>query len=361
MKIAQVAPLYESVPPRLYGGTERVVAYLCEELVGLGHQVTLFASGDSQTPARLVAPCPQALRLASRQLYHHNAQHILQLEMVTAMAGQFDVIHFHTDCFHYPLARRLATPHLSTLHGRQDLEDLVGLYREFDELPLVAISHDQRRPLPWVNWVGTVHHGLPEHLYQPPEDPDANYLAFLGRISPEKRLDRAIEIAKRFGLRLKVAAKIDVNDEEYFAREIRPLLAHPLVEFVGEIGEAEKSDFLGHAYALLFPIEWCEPFGLAMIEAMACGAPVVAWRRGSVPEVVDEGVTGFIVNGVEEAVAALRRVAALERAQVREHARRRFSARRMAEDYLALYQRLAAAKADLPPISEEEELSQADA
>ena len=352
MRIAQVSPLYESVPPRLYGGTERVVHYLTEELVRQGHEVTLFASGDSQTNARLVAPCARALRLADHCL-DRTVHHILQLEMVQRRIEQFDIIHYHIDYFHYPLSRRSPTPHVTTLHGRLDMEDLVELYKEFDDIPLVSISDNQRLPLGWANWIATVYHGLPADLYRLHERPAAPpYLAFLGRISEEKRVDRAIEIALRLGLPLKIAAKVDKADLDYYER-IKHLFDHPLVEFIGEIAEHEKNDFLGGAAALLFPIDWCEPFGLVMIESVACGTPVVAWRCGSVPEVLDDGVTGLIVENIEDAVQAVGRARELDRRRIRQRFDDRFSAARMAADYLAVYQQLAEGRALVP--SEEEE------
>ena len=342
MRIAQVAPLYESVPPKLYGGTERVVSYLTEELVRQGHDVTLFASGDSVTRARLVAACDRSLRLDNRcvdQVSHH----LLLLERVFQRAERFDVIHFHVDYLHFPLSRRQPYAQLTTLHGRLDIPDLVPLYEEFDDMPLVSISNAQRDPLSWANWAGTVYHGLPENLYRGRTDP-GTYLAFLGRVSPEKRVDRTIEIAKRTGIPLKIAAKIDPTNQEYYEREIVPLLddAGPEIEFVGEIGEAQKNEFLGHAYALLFPIDWPEPFGLVMIEAMACGTPVIAYRNGSVPEVLEDGVTGFIVNGMQGAIAAVGRVPEISRDRCRKVFEERFSARRMAHDYVRVYEQLVA-------------------
>jgi glycosyltransferase involved in cell wall biosynthesis len=342
LRIAQVAPLYESVPPKLYGGTERVVSYLTEELVRQGHDVTLFASGDSVTRAKLVAPCPRALRLDEESV-DQIAPHILMLEQVYRVPGRFDIIHFHCDYLHFPLSRRQNCPHVTTLHGRLDIPELPALYREYAEVPVVSISDAQRAPLPWCNWRGTVYHGLPEDLHTLRERP-GDYLAFLGRISPEKGLDQAIEIAKRVGMKLKVAAKVAQPDRAYFQHEIRPLLqeASSLVEFVGEIGGKDKDEFLGNAHALLFPINWPEPFGLVMIEAMACGTPVIAYARGSVPEVMDDGVTGFVVRGLDEAVAAVRRVASLSRRRCRQVFERRFSAARMAGDYLKVYRRLLA-------------------
>ncbi|WP_456431806.1 glycosyltransferase family 4 protein [Thermosulfuriphilus sp.] len=342
MKIAQVAPLHESVPPKLYGGTERVVSYLTEELVAMGHEVSLFASGDSKTKAKLIPCCQRALRLdASCQ--DRLAHHILQLEKVFQMADEFDIIHFHIDYIHFPLARRLSTPSVTTLHGRLDIGDLVPLYREFKDQALVSISYAQRKPLYWANWKGTVYHGLPKGLYRPYTEP-GKYLAFLGRISPEKRPDRAIKIAEMAGVPLKIAAKVDSADRQYFEEVIRPLLKSPWVEFVGEIGEGEKNEFLGQALALVFPIDWPEPFGLVMIEALACGTPVIAWRCGSVPEVIEEGVAGFIVESLEEAVVAVEKVASVDRAGCREFFERRFSASRMARDYLDIYEAIVGEK-----------------
>ncbi|HXF64993.1 MAG TPA: glycosyltransferase family 4 protein [Caldilineaceae bacterium] len=338
MRIAQVSPLYESVPPKLYGGTERVVSYLTEELVRQGHEVTLFASGDSITQACLVSPCPRSLRLDAGcidQLAHH----ILMLEQVYQQAKNFDIIHFHIDYLHFPLSRRYGITHLTTLHGRLDLPDLVPLYQEFREMPVVSVSNAQRQPLSWANWQGTVYHGLPLDLYTFRAQP-GEYLAFLGRIAPEKRVDRAIEVAKRVGMPLKIAAKVDRVDQEYFQEQIKPLLDHPLIEYVGEVDEKEKDEFLGNAYALLFPIDWPEPFGLVMIEALACGTPVIAYERGSVPEVLEDRRTGFIVNDLEEAVQAVGRVDQIDRGECRRVFEERFSAPRMAQDYVALYRRL---------------------
>jgi len=338
LAIAQVAPLHESVPPKLYGGTERVVSYLTEELVTLGHDVTLFATGDSSTSAHLVAVRPGALRLSGTS--DPIAPHVLLLERVAARAASFDVIHFHCDYMHYPLSRRLVTPTVTTLHGRLDIPDLVPLYREFSDMPLVSISDAQREPLPWACWIGTVHHGLPLNVGTFRDQP-GQYLAVLGRISPEKGVDRAIEIARRFGMKLKIAAKVDQSDQSYFDEVIRPLLDGPGVEFVGEIGEQDKDQFLGEAYALLFPIDWPEPFGLVMIEAMARGAPVIAFRRGSVPEVIDDGVTGYTVDSIEEAVHALERLRDLSRQKCRLRFEERFTSRRMAVKYLDVYRRVA--------------------
>jgi glycosyltransferase involved in cell wall biosynthesis len=308
MRIAQVAPLYESVPPHGYGGTERVVSYLTEELVRQGHQVTLFASGDSATSAELVAPRRRALRLDG-SCVDPLACHLVLLEQVVALAANFDLIHFHIDYLHFPLSTRAGYPHLTTLHWRLDIPELPALYRLYPDVPVVSISDAQRRPLPWLNWQGTVYHGLPEDLYSCRRR-HGDYLAFLGRISPQKRVDRAIEVARRTGMKLRMAAKIDKAEQDYFHEEVEPLFRHPLVEYVGEVGGRAKEEFLGNAYALLFPIDWPEPFGLVMIEAMACGTPVIAWRRGSVPEVMQDGVTGFVVESIEEAVEAVGHVAA---------------------------------------------------
>jgi glycosyltransferase involved in cell wall biosynthesis len=334
MRIAQIAPLYESVPPKLYGGTERVVSYLTEELVRLGHEVTLFASGDSVTSARLEPCCPTALRLTSACV-DPLAHHTVMLDKVLTMAEQFDILHFHTDYTHFPATRALHLPTVTTLHGRLDMPDLQPLYERFDKQPLVSISQSQREPVGRVNWVGNVYHGLPRNSYRLQSGGD--YLAFLGRISPEKRPDRAISIAMKAGMKLKIAAKVDAVDRVYFETTIKPLLSQPNVEFLGEINESQKNDFLGHAYAYLFPIDWPEPFGLAMIEAMACGTPAVAFRCGSIPELIDEGVTGFIVDSEQEAVDALKRVAHLSRARCRSTFERRFTACRMAKDYLNIY------------------------
>jgi len=338
MRIAQVAPLAESVPPQLYGGTERVVAFLTDELVRTGHDVTLFATGDSRTRATLVSSWPRALRLDG-SCQDSLAPHLLMLEEVAKLASQFDVVHFHVSNFHFPIARRLAVPHLTTLHGRLDMAELRPLFREFHDVPVVSISDAQRDPLPEAHWLGTVHHGLPRDLLSPRYEP-GTYLAFIGRVSPEKRLDRAIAIASACGQRLRVAAKVDPADREYFQREIRGLLDNPLVDFVGEIAERQKNEFLGGATALLFPIDWPEPFGLVMIEALACGVPVVAFRGGSVSEVIDDGVTGFVVDTLEEAIDATRRVQHLSRQTCRAVFERRFSVTRMAAAYVGLYETL---------------------
>ena len=340
MRIAQVAPLFESVPPQLYGGTERIVSYLTEELMAQGHDVTLFASGDSVTSARLIPICERSLRL-DPEGRDQLAQHVLMLEQVAQSAHHFDVIHFHVDYLHYPMSRRSGYRHLTTLHGRLDLPELGPLYDEYDDVPVVSISDAQRASVPHAAWLRTVHHGIPRDLYQLHAEP-GSYLAFVGRTSPEKRLDRAIEIARRAGIPLRIAAKVDPADRDYFREVIEPLLDGPHVEFVGEIGEAEKNEFFGNAIALLFPIDWPEPFGLVMIEAMACGTPVIAFPGGSVAEVIDEGLTGFIVDDVDAAVAAVQRVAGLDRAACRALFEERFAAWRMARDYVALYEELIA-------------------
>lgn len=340
MKIAQIAPLHESCPPRLYGGTERVVSYLTEELVRLGHCVTLFASGDSVTSATLEAGCAEALRLDSGckdPLVHH----LIMLDRVRRRAAEFDILHFHTDYLHFPLFGEVGHRTLTTLHGRLDLPDLPFILREFPAMPLVSISNAQRAPMRWANWQGTVLHGLPRHLHRPGAG-GGGYLAFLGRISPEKGVDRAIAIARSAGVPLQIAAKVDKADQAYFDKVIAPLTDDPLIEFVGEIGEADKSAFLGDAIAMLFPVDWPEPFGVVLIEAMAAGTPVIAYPRGSVPEIVDDGVTGFIVDDIAGAVRAVPMAAQLDRRAIRQCFEKRFTAERMARDYLTLYRRLAA-------------------
>ncbi|MBP7148851.1 MAG: glycosyltransferase family 4 protein [Acidobacteria bacterium] len=350
MRIAQVSPLYESVPPRLYGGTERVVSWLTEALIDAGHEVTLFASGDSRTRARLVPACERALRLDERCALPL-AHHMLQLEQVFSRLRDFDVVHFHADFLHFPLSRRHEFAHVTTLHGRLDIPDLAPLYDEYDDMPVVSISDAQRRPLPAAHWVGTVHHGLPPDLFRIGRGA-GGYLAFLGRISPEKRADRAIEIARRIGMPLRIAAKVDRADQEYFAREIQPLLDDPLVDFVGEIHDGDKQEFLGEAAALLFPIDWPEPFGLVMIEALACGTPVVAYRHGSVAEIVEDGVSGFVVDDLDAAVRGTRRALELDRAACRAAFERRFTAARMARDYFAVYRNLTRATAPLRAVGD---------
>ncbi|HEU5296599.1 MAG TPA: glycosyltransferase family 4 protein [Burkholderiaceae bacterium] len=344
MKIAQVAPLMESVPPLTYGGTERVVSYLTEALIDLGHDVTLFASGDSSTRARLVPVVARSLR---RQPNPPDwlMWHTVMLDQVFARASDFDVIHFHVDFLHYPLVRHCPTPCLTTLHGRLDLPDLLPLHRHFREQPLVSISQGQRKPLADCRWVATVPHGLPDNLYHLHEKP-SDYFAFVGRIAPEKRLDRAIEIAIATGTRLRIAAKVDRVDAAYFDSRIRPLLNHPLIEHIGEIDQVAKDDFIGQARALLFPIDWPEPFGLVLIEAMACGTPVVAYRCGAVPEIVRDGVTGYIVDDQQQAIAAARRIDRIDRRACRRAFEARFTASRMAQRYVAVYDALSAA---MPP------------
>jgi glycosyltransferase involved in cell wall biosynthesis len=347
MRIAQVAPLFESVPPKYYGGTERVVSHLTDELVRQGHDVTLFASGDSETAARLVPVTHRSLRL-DKYCVDQTAHHVLLLEQVSQMEDEFDIIHFHLGYLHFPMARRMRTPHVSTQHGRLDIGDLMGVYGEFRELPNVSISDDQRKPMPWVNWVETVYHGLPPDTFRFHESP-GEYFAFLGRISPEKRVDRAIAVAKRVGVPLKIAAKVDKVDLDYFETSIHPLLDHPLIEYVGEIGEGEKSEFLGNAGALIFPIDWPEPFGLVMIESLACGTPVVAYRQGSVPEVITHGVDGWIVNTIDDAVEAAT-TTTIDRRKCRETFERRFTAEIMASNHVALYERVIAEPPAAPDI-----------
>ncbi|HEY1329616.1 MAG TPA: glycosyltransferase family 4 protein [Casimicrobiaceae bacterium] len=339
MRIAQIAPLYESSPPRLYGGTERVVAWLTDELVSMGHDVTLFGSADSRTRARMVAVREQAIRLDPNPLKSDVAAHLSMLFDVRACADEFDILHFHIDPLQFPFFESQARHTVTTLHGRLDLSDLAPLYRRWSHFPLVSISRAQREPLPFVKWVGTVHHGLPKDLlrFSPRHE---GYLAFLGRISPEKRPDRAIRIARRAGMTLRMAAKIDAVDRSYFDEAIEPLMMQPPVEFLGEIGDRDKNALLGGAAALVFPIDWPEPFGLVMIEAMACGTPVIAWGCGSVGEVIDHGETGFIVHSEDEAVEAVARIGTIDRAHVRRVFERRFSARAMARGYLEVYARV---------------------
>lgn len=339
LKIAQVAPLYESVPPKYYGGTERVVSYLTEALVSLGHDVTLYASGDSVTSAKLRPVCRNALRLNTSSIDAH-ADHVLLAEKVLQESGEFDIVHSHIDFGAFPLLRRMETPHITTLHGRLDIPNLQNLYREFDDEPLISISNRQRLPLSWANWQATVYHGVPEKLYRLNETP-GRYLAFLGRISPEKRVEDAIEVARRAGIQLKIAAKVDKADREYFETVIKPLL-HDGVEFIGEIGELEKNDFLGNALALLFMVDWPEPFGLAMIESLACGTPIIARSRGSVPEIIEHGATGFVVENLDEAGQAIRKLGQLSRKHCRKIFEERFSAIRMGTNYLAVYKKLIA-------------------
>jgi len=340
MRIAQIAPLTEAVPPKLYGGTERIVSYLTEELVAMGHDVTLFASGDSITTAHLESPWPRALRL-DPSVKDAVAPHLLMLEDVRRQASDFDVLHFHLDYFPFSLFSRQRIPFITTLHGRLDLPELTPVFEAFPNVPVVSISNAQRLPLPPANFVATIHHGIPDRLLTPRPVPQT-YLAFLGRICPEKRPDRAIQIARACGMPLKLAAKVDRVDQEYFNTRIRPMLARPGVELIGEINDSQKPDFLSGARALLMPIDWPEPFGLVMIEAMACGTPVIAYNRGSVPEVVEHGVTGFVVEDEDEAIAAVARIGELDRGKIRARFEARFTARRMAMDYVDLYEQLGA-------------------
>ncbi len=346
MRIAQVAPLYESVPPKLYGGTERVVSYLTEELVEMGHEVTLFASGDSETAARIIPGCESSLRL-SKGCIDPLARHYVMLDDVMERAEEFDIIHFHVDYLHFPLSRISRLPHITTLHGRLDLPDLVPLYRKFRDMPVVSISKGQRKPLCWANWVGNVYHGLPSDSLSVGNG-SGKYLAFLGRICPEKRVDRAIQVALQTGMPLKIAAKVDRVDREYYECKIKPLLANPNVEYIGEITERQKAEFLGNAYAQLFLIDWPEPFGLTMIEAMACGTPTIAFNCGSVPEVITHGVSGLIVDSVLEAVSAVEEASTLDRTACRQEFERRFTASRMARDYLTLYEAILSARSLSP-------------
>jgi glycosyltransferase involved in cell wall biosynthesis len=340
VKIAQVAPLQESVPPRLYGGTERVVSYLTEELVRQGHDVTLFASADSRTAARLRPICPRALRLSEQERPVPLAWEVLQAEIIAQAAGEFDVIHSHADFLLFPQIRAGRIPAISTMHGRLDLPDIRPLFREFDDMRLVSISDAQRAPMPWANWEATVHHGMPAHAFTPHEG-KGEYLAFLGRVSPEKGLARAIRIAKLAGLPLRIAAKVDAVDQKYFDKNIKPLLNDPQIEFLGEIGDDQKCPFLSNAIAMLFPINWPEPFGLVMIESLACGTPVIAFPGGSVTEILQDGVTGFIVPNVKAAAEAVHRIPTISRSRCREVFETRFSARRMCEDYVRVYERVA--------------------
>jgi len=337
LRIAQIAPLYESVPPKLYGGTERVVSYLTDELMNQGHHVTLFASGDSATKARLIPICERALRLSNP--LDPLAYHILQLQEVFERIDEFDILHFHTDYLHFPFTHNYDITTITTLHGRLDIDDLVPIYKKFPKMPVVSISNAQREPLPLANWIETVYHGLPADLYRPGKG-KGNYVVFVGRISPEKRVDRAIEIARQTNLKIKIAAKIDKADQEYYAKEIKHLFSQPHVEFLGEICESEKNELLQDAIALLFPIDWREPFGMVLIEALACATPVVAFNRGSVPEIISNGKTGYIVENISEAVVALQRIHEISRDECRRTFENRFTAAIMAKNYLRLYERL---------------------
>ncbi|WP_024891481.1 glycosyltransferase family 4 protein [Luteimonas huabeiensis] len=340
MRIAHIAPLYEAVPPKLYGGTERIVAYLADAQVELGHRVAVFASAETRTRAELFPMRDRAIRLDPAPLKSDLAAHLSMLQEVRRQAGRFDILHFHVDLLHFPFFEDIASRTVTTLHGRLDLKDLAEAYRRWPQYPLVSISHQQRGPLPMGNWVATVPHGLPEDLYAPVASPRGDYLAFLGRISPEKRPDRAIAIARRAGLPLRIAAKIDAADAHYHRQCIEPLLAGGGAELIGEVDDAGKRELLGHARALLFPIDWPEPFGLVMIEAMACGTPVIAWDCGSVREVIEDGITGFIVDSEEAAAAAVERAATLDRGAIRRRFEARFGARVMAEHYLDVYRQL---------------------
>jgi glycosyltransferase involved in cell wall biosynthesis len=338
MHIAQVAPLTEAIPPKLYGGTERVVSWLTEELIALGHEVTLYASGDSVTSAQLEAVWPRALRLDGA-VRDPNALHMMMLERVYQRAADFDFLHFHLDYYPFSLFSRQSTPFVTTLHGRLDLPEHQPLFDTFSSVPVVSISNAQRRPLPQAGWVRTVHHGLPERLLMPkPIKP--SYFAFLGRIAPEKGIDRAISIARHCGVPLKIAAKVDNVDRKYFDEQIQPMIKPGNVEYIGEINDKEKSEFLSGAIVLLVPIDWPEPFGLVMIEAMACGTPVIAFNRGSVPEVIDDGLTGFIAEDINGAIGAVDRLGQLSREKIRKRFEERFTARRMAQDYLSVYRSL---------------------
>jgi glycosyltransferase involved in cell wall biosynthesis len=338
LRVAQIAPLYERIPPKLYGGTERVVSYVTEELVRRGHQVTLFASGDSQTGAKLVPGCPQSLRLAGKP----ELGAFLQLPMLSDVyeeAGRFDVIHSHIDYWSFPFARLTNVPSVATMHGRLDVEDLHPVYARYRSMPLVSISDAQREPLPLMNWIKTVYHGLPRDLLRFSPNP-GKYLAFLGRISPEKRPDLAIKVARQLGIPFKIAAKVDVVDRQYFETVIKPLLSPPDVEYIGEIGEAEKSEFLGNALAFMFTVDWPEPFGLAMIEALACGTPVIARPCGSIPEVIRSGVSGFIASSVDEMAAAVRNIGKISRQECRREFETRFTAEIMVDNYEQVYREL---------------------
>lgn len=355
MRIAQLAPIWESVPPQRNGGTERVVSYLTEELVRLGHDVTLFASGDSVTTARLMKMCDTSLRLAPNMLCRDAPLYLFLGQAFGTDADQFDVIHSHLDIIGFPLARRCMTPVVTTLHGRLDLPELAPVFREFMELPLVSTSRAQRGPIPWANWHATIHHGLPRSLYRFHPEP-GTYLAFLGRISPGNGVDLAIELAKRVGIPIRIAANVDQAEREYFTARIEPLLGHPLVEYLGEITEKEKNDFLGNALALVCPDDWPEHFGVGCIEALACGTPVLAYRRGSVPEVIDHAQTGFVCDTLEEMIEAVIRIPTLTRRHCRDVFETRFTVERMTQAYLSLYERFAKTQEHIAP--EEQEVLQ---
>ncbi len=336
MKIAQVSPLYESVPPKLYGGVERFVHNITEELISRGHEVTLFASGDSVTNAKLVPVCNNALRLDA-DFVDPIVHHITLMEMVEKEAHNFDIIHSHIDYLYFPIMKRSENTYLTTLHGRLDMPEMVPLFREYRDIPLVSISNSQRKPFPYLNWMGTVYHGLPLDLYHFNRK-GGDYLVFIGNVSPEKRIDRAIEIAIKAGIKIRIAAKIDKVHNDYFELKIRKLLEHPLVDFIGEVGEKEKEELLGNALGFVYPIDWPEPFGIGMIEAMACGTPVLAYNCGSVPEVIDEEITGFGVNSISEAVAAVSKLSGIDRKKCRDVFEKKFSIQRMADDYLSIYE-----------------------
>ena len=354
MKIAQIAPLWESVPPRLYGGTERVVSYLTEELIRQGHEVTLYASGDSQTAARLKPACAHALRLNTGLVNRDAPLILMQEQALGAEADQYDIIHSHLDCLSFPMSRRCPTPVLTTLHGRLDLPELVPMFREYADMQLVSISNAQRQPLPDANWQATVYHGLPDlYMFHPTP---GKYLAYLGRICPEKRPDHAIEIAKRVGIPLRIAAKVDPVDREYFETQIEPLLNHPLIEYVGEINDAEKCDCLGNAAAVRCTYDWPEPFGIVLIEALACGTPVFAYRRGSIPEIIDDGVTGFICDSMAEMIAKLDQLPSINRRRCRDAFQNRFTVERMVKDYLTVYERMATVPARVHALAQSRSL-----
>ena len=339
MRIAQIAPLHESVPPKMYGGTERILSWLTESLVEKGHDVTLFASGDSKTKAKLVPIVPRALRLEGGYMVDKVGYHALMYEKVLKVASDFDIIHFHSDYAHLSYVRLMKTPTLTTTHSRLDYLPLADIWRENSDFPIVSISEAQRRPIPWLNWHGNVHHGMPVDMFSLNEKP-SDYILFLGRICPEKRPDRAIEIAKKAGLKLIIAAKVDPVDVEYFHKEIEPLLQDPLIEFIGEVNDSQKQELIGNALALIHPIEFPEPFGIVMIESLACGTPIVAFRTGSIPEVVDEGITGFVVDDIQSAVEALSKVHTLSRKRCREVFETRFTSSRMVDDYVAIYEKV---------------------
>ena len=350
MRIAQIAPLWESVPPVLYGGTERVVSFITEELVRQGHEVTLFASGDSTTSSRLVPMCPEALRL-SKVITNYDAPMVSLLEEAFSSAGEFNVLHSHLEFLPFPLARHCRTPVLTTIHARLDLPELLPVFKKFADLPVVSISNAQRKPIPWANWQATIHHGLPKDLYTPHANA-GKYLVFIGRVAPEKGLDQAIEIAKRVEMPLRIGAKIDPTNFEYYRTVIEPLLDHPLIEYVGEVTDLEKDDFLGDAYAMLAPYDWPEPFGLVFIESLACGTPVIAYRRGSIPEIIDHGVTGFVCETKEEMVQSVSHISLLNRADCRRAFEARFTVQRMVRDYVTVYEQLAGISSASPPVRE---------